>query len=97
MKNLLVVTTVLALSICLVGAVAFGNPSLLPKHPGYPMGEFKDPVMGIPTANDPGKKAPSPSEALRQAGEFHDAHAVNPGKEKRPNVIHGDKDGEANS
>jgi len=90
MKKIMVIATVV-LTVYLIGSLAFGNPGLLPAHPGYPMGEFKDPVNGVPTANDSGRKAPLPHEALTQAGEFHDAHAVNPVKEKRPNVIHGDE------
>jgi len=72
----------------LFGSLALGNPHLLPKHPGYPMAASKDPVMGVPTANDPGETAPSPEVALKQAGQFHDAHAMNPMKEERPNVVH---------
>jgi len=87
MKKILMVAT-LVMSVMLMGPVAFGSPTLLPKHPGYPMGEFKDPVLGMPTANDPGQKAPSPDEALKQAAEFHDAHAVNTAKEIRPNIVH---------
>jgi len=90
MKKMMLITT-LVLSLCLSSTTAFANPSLLPQHPGYPMGEFKDPVMGVPTANDPGEKAPLPAEALPQASEFHDAHAIDPDKENRPNIVHGDK------
>ena len=90
MKKIMIIATIV-LTVCLIGSLAFGNPSMLPKHPGYPMGEFKDPVLGVPTANDPGKKAPLPAEALQQAGEFHDAHAVNTTKEKRPNIVHEDQ------
>ena len=87
MKKMMIIAT-LVLTISLIGSLAFGNPGLLPKHPGYPMGEFKDPVMGVPTANDPGEKSPLPQEALKSAAEFHDAHAINPAKEKRPNVVY---------
>lgn len=75
-------------SVFLFGSLAWGNPAMLPKHPGYPMAASKDPVMGVPTANDPGESAPSPEVALKQAGQFHDAHAMNPMKEERPNVVH---------
>ncbi len=87
MKKTLIIAT-LVVSLCLIGTLAFGNPNLLPNHPGYPMGEFKDPVMGVPTANDPGQGTPMPDEALKQAGEFHDAHAINTAREKRPNIVH---------
>lgn len=78
----------LIMSLLFTGAMAFGNPSMLPKHPGYPMGEFKDPVWGVPTANDPGQQAPSPNEAIEQAAAFHDAYVTNPVKEIRPNIVH---------
>lgn len=87
MKRLSIVPTVFA-SIFLIGSFAWANPSMLPKHPGYPMAESKDPFMGVPTANDPGEQAPSPEEALKQAAQFHDAHAMNPMREIRPNVVH---------
>ena len=87
MKRFIVVATVV-ISLVLIGSLAFGNPGLLPKHPGYPMGNFKDPVLGVSTANDPGETQPSPQEALKQAAAFHDAHAINPMNEIRPNVVH---------
>jgi len=42
----------------------------------------------MPTANDPGQRAPSHEEALKQAAGFHDAQAVNTAKEIRPNIVH---------
>ncbi len=80
--------TTMVLSMVMMGSIAFGNPAMLPKHPGYPMGEFKDPVLGIPTANDPREKAPSVKESLEQASKFHDAHATNPSREVRPNIVY---------
>ncbi|MFZ1746503.1 MAG: hypothetical protein WBO24_12155 [Nitrospirales bacterium] len=87
MKRLIVFATVV-ISLVLIGSLAFGNPGILPKHPGYPMGNFKDPVLGMPTANDPGESPPSLEESLKQAAAFHDAHAINPMHEIRPNVVH---------
>lgn len=78
----------IVINLLLIGSLAFGNPGMLPKHPGYPMGDFKDPVLGISTANDPGESAPSSKEALKQAAAFHDAYAINPIEEIRPNVVH---------
>lgn len=86
--NKILIVGLLVLSMLLTGPLAFGNPGMLPKHPGYPMGEFKDPVMGVPTANDPGRPAPSRDEAVQQASEFHDAHAKNARKEVRPNIVY---------
>jgi len=36
-------------------SLASANPSLLPKHEGYPMKNSGSPVTGQPTANDPGQ------------------------------------------
>jgi hypothetical protein len=36
-------------------SMASANPSLLPKHEGYPMKNSGSPVTGQPTANDPGQ------------------------------------------
>ena len=74
-------------SFVFVGTLALGNPGMLPNHPGYPMGDAKSPVTGQSVANDPGQSPPSQVESLRQAGAFHDAHAINPGKEERPNIV----------
>jgi hypothetical protein len=87
MKRFFVVA-VAVINLWLTVSLALGNPGLLPKHPGYPMGNFKDPVLGMPTANDPGESAPSSEEALKQAAAFHDAHALNPKDEIRPNVVY---------
>lgn len=81
------------LAMSVIGSVVFGstlvlgNPGMLPNHPGYPMGDAKDPVTGQSVANDPGQSPPSQEESLQQAGSFHDAHAMNPGKEERPNIV----------
>ena len=52
---------------CLIGTVAFANPSMVPDHPGYPMKESKSPVTGVPTANDPGQENLYGQEALNAA------------------------------
>ncbi len=74
-------------SVLLGSTLALGNPSMLPNHPGYPMGDAKDPVTGQSVANDPGQSPPSLEESLHQAGGFHDAHAINSAKEERPNIV----------
>lgn len=38
----------------LIASVAFANPGMLPKHPGYPA-KGKSPVTGQATANDQGQ------------------------------------------
>ncbi|MGP0592943.1 hypothetical protein ACTRXD_10475 [Nitrospira sp. T9] len=87
MKKFIVVATVV-INVLLIGSLTFGNPGLLPKHPGYPMGDFKDPVLGMPTANDPGESPPSLEESLKEAAAFHDAHAIDPMNETRPNIVY---------
>jgi hypothetical protein len=52
---------------CLMGTVAFANPSMVPEHPGYPMKESKSPVSNVPTANDPGQENLYGQEALNAA------------------------------
>lgn len=52
----------------------FGNPALLPQHPGYPMGKASDPVNGQPLANDPGRTNASGESALSGAAAFDERH-----------------------
>ncbi len=46
---------------------AFANPSMLPNHPGYPMGKAVDPVLGQSLANDPGQNNAVGDQALQEA------------------------------
>ena len=56
-------------------SMASANPSLLPKHEGYPMKNSGSPVTGQPTANDPGQSdAHGQSSLLKSAG-YDDNHA----------------------
>jgi hypothetical protein len=56
-------------------SMASANPSLLPKHEGYPMKNSGSPVTGQPTANDPGQSdAHGQSSLLKSAGS-DDKHA----------------------
>lgn len=52
---------------CLMATVAFGNPSMLPDHPGHPMKPLKSPVTGQSLANDPGEEPLYGQEALKLA------------------------------
>lgn len=56
----------------LCGSLAFANPSMLPKHPGYPIGEPVDPVNNQPLANDPGQTNAFGTEAAIAAASAHD-------------------------
>jgi hypothetical protein len=58
---------------CLMATLAFGNPSLLPNHPGYPMGETKSPVTGQSLANDPGQPNWTGRSALEAAAKWENA------------------------
>lgn len=62
--------TVVPLSISL----ALANPTMLPKHPGYPMGKAVDPVSGQPLANDPGQTNATGENSLAKAAAFDDVH-----------------------
>lgn len=58
----------------LVAPAAFGNPAMLPQHPGYPMGKAVDPVKGQSLANDPGRASGGGDSALAEAAAFDDSH-----------------------
>ncbi|CAE6724466.1 hypothetical protein [Nitrospira defluvii] len=73
MKSSLLIYTG-ALSLVLAGSPVFGNPALLPKHPGYPMGKASDPVNGQSLANDPGRTNASGESALIGAAAFDERH-----------------------
>jgi hypothetical protein len=85
--NRILFTIIVAGSFVFAGTLALGNPSMLPNHPGYPMGAAKDPVTGQSVANDPGQSPPSQKDSLHQGSGFHDAHAINPAKEERANIV----------
>lgn len=56
------------------GLPALANPTMLPKHPGYPMGKAVDPVSGQTLANDPGQTNATGEKSLSQAAVFDDVH-----------------------
>ena len=55
-------------------SMASANPTLLPKHEGYPMKNSGSPVNGQPTANDPGQTNASGEKAELKAAAFGDNH-----------------------
>lgn len=59
----------------LLVSLAFANPDMLPKHPGYPMGKSVDPVKGQPLANDPGQMNASGDNALAESAISDDVHS----------------------
>ena len=56
-------------------SLAFANPAMLPKHPGYPMGNAVDPVIGQSLANDPGQANAKNQEALTNAAIVDDSRS----------------------
>jgi hypothetical protein len=62
-------------AVVLTAVGASANPSMLPKHEGYPMGKATDPVTGKSLSNDPGQKNATGEKALQQAAMADDAHS----------------------
>jgi len=73
MKTSLVLCLISA-CVSLSSAVALANPSMLPNHPGYPMGKAVDPVKGQSLANDPGQTNATGEGSLAEAAAFDDSH-----------------------
>ncbi len=69
-RGLAILTTFAAAALC--GSLAFGNPSMLPKHPGYPIGNPVDPVHGQALGNDQGQNNAFGTEAAIEAASYHD-------------------------
>jgi len=55
-------------------SMASANPSLLPKHEGYPMKNSGSPVTGQPTANDPGQSDAHGQSSLLRSATSDDKH-----------------------
>ena len=72
MKAILVLST--GFIVLLATSLVLANPTLLPKHPGYPMGKAVDPVSGQSLANDPGQPNATGENSLAQASKSDDVH-----------------------
>ena len=59
-----------------MASVAFANPSMLPKHPGYPA-KGKSPATGQSTANDQGQGNAVGDATLEKSASFGSAAAIN--------------------
>jgi hypothetical protein len=70
------VLMLVALVFGFVASLAFANPEMIPKHPGYPSKQAVSPVTGQPLANDPGQTNAVGDKALREAAGFDDEHSV---------------------
>ena len=55
-------------------SMASANPSLLPKHEGYPRKNSGSPVTGQPTANDPGQSDAHGQSSLLKSAASDDRH-----------------------
>lgn len=75
MKTSLILLTIFVV-VLLSSAPAAANPALLPNHPGYPMDNAVDPVLGQPLANDPGQSNATGEGALLGASAFDDTHVM---------------------
>ncbi|MDE3041988.1 MAG: hypothetical protein KGJ82_15640 [Nitrospirota bacterium] len=73
MKASLVLLTVFIVMLFSISLV-LANPTLLPKHPGYPMSKTVDPVSGQSLANDPGQINATGENSLARAAAFDDVH-----------------------
>ncbi|MDC8449735.1 MAG: hypothetical protein OJF50_001597 [Nitrospira sp.] len=71
MKTSAIVIALVSLTVSLT----FANPTMLPKHPGYPMGKAVDPVTGQSLANDPGQANAGGREALNNAALVDDSRS----------------------
>lgn len=59
-----------------LGSLAFANPSMLPKHPGYPASSDTSPVTNQALANDPGQLSLTVEESSLEAASSEDAHVA---------------------
>ena len=73
MKSIRILLIALA-GTAFMASMAFANPAMLPKHPGYPAAATKSPVDGTRTANDPGQ---GHANALENAAASANAASVN--------------------
>jgi len=75
MKRYAVMLVVLA-GVGYLGSLAFANPALLPKHPGYPASSDTSPVTNQPLANDPGQFNLTVEQSSLEAASSEDAHVA---------------------
>jgi hypothetical protein len=57
-----------------LGSLAFANPAMLPKHPGYPASSDTSPVTNQPLANDPGQLSLTLEQSSLEGASSEDAH-----------------------
>ncbi len=76
MKVAIVVSLIFLLVLGFSLSLAVANPSMLPKHPGYPSGKAVSPVTGQPLANDAGQMNATGEKALLEGAAAEDSHVV---------------------
>lgn len=59
-----------------LGSLAYANPAMLPKHPGYPASSDTSPVTNQPLANDPGQLSLTVEQSSLEAASSEDAHVA---------------------
>jgi hypothetical protein len=67
---------VMVVGVGYLGSLAFANPAMLPKHPGYPASGDKDPVTGQALANDPGQLNLTVEQSSLEGASSEDAHVA---------------------
>lgn len=72
--KLIIGTVATVSSVLFALSMASANPSLLPKHEGYPMKNSGSPVTGQPTANDPGQSDARGQSSLLKSATSDDKH-----------------------
>ena len=72
--KLIIGTVATVSSVLFALSMALANPSLLPKHDGYPMKNSGSPVTGQPTANDPGQSDAHGQSSLLKSATSDDKH-----------------------
>ncbi|NKB82057.1 MAG: hypothetical protein GKS05_09255 [Nitrospirales bacterium] len=75
MKGLGILVTITVGSLFTM-SLAFANPGMLPKHPGYPA-KGASPVTGQSTANDSGQTNGGGDSFLNTSAASHDAASMN--------------------
>jgi hypothetical protein len=59
-----------------LGSLAFANPAMLPKHPGYPASNDTSPVTNQALANDPGELSLTVEQSSLEGASSEDAHVT---------------------
>ncbi len=72
----LIGTAIAMVTVFFVASLVLANPAMIPKHPGYPAGNPKDPVRGQSLANDPGQTNAFGAKASMAGAAADSAHTM---------------------